>query len=190
MMNTEKTRRSIEQNMFGWKFPTMPDAGKLGEAFKQQYELALDLADAMLAGAERLQSAQLEAAREIQAQNRKGADALAGVSDLRALMAAQGTLASTQWQAAMRQLSGMAEIVQKTNLDCARILESRCLRIGENWKDVAAAPQFAAGEMPAPWKSAFEAARVSGETMMRALTGQANWLQSMEHSEAHKAKAA
>jgi hypothetical protein len=144
----------------------------------------------MLAGAERLQAAQLEAAHEIQAQNRKSADALAGITDMRALMSAQGALASTQWQAAMRRLSGMAEIVQKTNVDCARILESRCLRLGENWKDVAAAPQYAPGDMPAAWKSALEAARMSGETMMRALTGQANWLQTTEQSEAHKAKAA
>jgi len=190
-MNSEKARRSSEKNMFGWKFPAMPDAGKWAGAFRQQYELALDLADAMLAGAERLQAAQLEAAHEIQAQNRKSADALAGITDMRGLMSAQGALASTQWQAAMRRLSGMAEIVQKTNADCARILESRCLRLGENWKDVAAAPQYAPGDMPAAWKSALEAARMSGETMMRALTGQANWLQTTtEQSEAHKAKAA
>lgn len=189
-MNSVKARRSIEKNVFGWKIPAMADAGRWADAFRQQYELALDLADAMLAGAERLQSAQLEAAREIQTQNRKSADALAGVSDLRALMSAQGALASTQWQAAMRQLSGMAEIVQKTNVDCARILQSRCLRLGENWKDVAAAPQYTASEMPAAWKSALEAARMSGETMMRALTGQANWLQTTEQSEAHRAKAA
>ena len=186
-MNSEKARRSNEKNMFGWKFPAMPDSGKWADAYRQQYELALDLADAMLAGAERLQAAQLAAAREIQAQNRKSADALAGVTDLRALLAAQGTLAGTQWQAAMRRLSGMAEIVQKTNIDCARILESRGLRLGENWKGVAAVPP---GEMPAAWNSALEAARVSGETMMRALTGQANWLQTTERSEAHKAKAA
>lgn len=168
----------------------MPDAGKWADAFRQQYELALDLADAMLAGAERLQSAQLEAAREIQAQNRKSADALAGVTDPRALMSAQGALASTQWQAAMRQVSGMAEIVQKTNMECARIVQSRWLQLGENWKDVAAAPPYTPAEMPVAWKSAMEAARVSGETMMRALTGQANWLQTTEHGEGHKAKAA
>ena len=189
-MNREKARRSNEKNMFGWKFPAMPDSGKWADAYRQQYELALDLADAMLAGAERLQAAQLAAAREIQAQNRKSADALAGVTDLRALLAAQGTLAGTQWQAAMRRLSGMAEIVQKTNVDCARILESRCLRLGENWKHVAAAPQYATGEMPAAWKSALEAARMSGEAMMRALTGQANWLQTTAQSEAQRAKAA
>jgi hypothetical protein len=189
-MSNEKARRSNEKNTFGWKSPAMPDGGKWAEAFRQQYELALDLADAMLAGAERLQAAQLEAAREIQAQNRKSADALVGVTDLRALMAAQGALVSTQWQAAMRQLSGMAEIVQKTNGDCAHILESRGLRLGENWKGVAAAPRYAPGEMPAAWNAALEAARVSGETMMRALTGQANWLQTTVQSEAHKSKAA
>ena len=189
-MHSEQARRSNEKTMVAWKFAAMPDAGKWADAFRQQYELALDLADAMLAGAERLQSAQLEAAREIQAQNRKAADDLAGVTDPRALMAAQGALASTQWQAVMRELSGMAEIVQKTHADCARILESRSLRLGANWKNVAAAPRYAPWEMPAAWKSALEAARVSGETMMRALTGQASWLPTTEQSDAHKAKAA
>ena len=180
-MSSEKARRPNEKNPFGWKFPAVPDAGKWAQAYSQQYELALDLADAMLAGAERLQTAQLEAAREIQAQNRKTAGALAGVTDLRALIAAQAALASTQWQAAMRQWSGMAEIVQKTNVDCAHILESRSQRLGENWKDMAVAARYAPGEMPEAWKSALEAARMSGETMMRALTGQ---------GEAQKAKAA
>ena len=174
-INSGKGRRANEKNMFAWKFRTMPDAGKWANAFMQQYELALDLTDAMLGGVECLQRAQLEAAREIQAQNRKSAQALAGVSDARALIAAQGALASAQWQTAMRQLSGMAEIVQKTNLDCARILEARCVHLAENWKEVAAAPQITPGEMPAAWKSAMDAARASGETMMRALTGQASW---------------
>ena len=189
-MSSEKAHRSNETDLFGWKLRALPDAGRWVDAFIQQYQLALDLADAMLAGVERIQSAQLEAAREIQAQNRKSAAALTGVDDMRALMAAQGALASTQWQAAMRQLSGMAEIVQKTNVDCARILESRCLRLGENWKDVAAVPHYTPGEMPAAWKSAMEAARMSADAMMRALTGQANWLQTTEQREAQRTKAA
>ena len=189
-MHSEKSRRSNEKKMIGWKFPATADASKWVDAFRQQYELALDLADAMLAGAERLQGAQLQAAREIQTQNRNSADALTGVSDMRALLAAQGALASSQWQAAMRQLSGMAEIVQKTNLDCVRILEARCPRLGENWKELAVTPGFGAGEMPAAWKSALDAARASGETMMRARSGQATWGQTAEQYEAQKAKAA
>ena len=188
-MSSEKAHRSNETDLFGWKLRALPDAGRWVDAFIQQYQLALDLADAMLAGVERIQSAQLEAAREIQAQNRKSADALAGVRDPRALMTAQGALASAQWQAAMRQLSAMAEIVQKTNLDCARVLEARCVHIGESWKDAAAIPQFGAVDMPAAWKSALDAARASSETMMRALTGQAaRPQQAKEHTEPHKVK--
>jgi len=189
-MSSEKARRSSEKDIFGWRLRTLPDAGRWVDAFIQQYQLALDLADAMLAGVERIQSAQLEAAREFQAQNRRSADALAGVRDPQALMTAQGALASSQWQAAMRQLSAMAEIVQKTNLDCARVLEARCVHIGESWKDAAAIPQFGAVGMPAAWKSAFDAVRASSETMMRAFTGQGAWAQAAGRSEPHKVKAA
>jgi len=188
-VDTEKAGRSSKSGRFEWNFPAMPDAGKWADVCRQQYELALDLADAVLVGAERLQQAQLEAARDIQAQNRKSADALAGVADPRALMTAQAALASTRWQAAMRQWSGMGEIVQKTNADCVRILELRCMQLGENWKSAASAPQCAAGGIPDAWKSVMETALKSSESMMRALTAQPNGLQATMQSEGKKAKA-
>jgi hypothetical protein len=189
-MNSEKNGRTAENTSLGWKVPVLPDATRWMEAYRKQFQLALELGDALLQGVERMQGAQLQAAREIQAQNRKSADALAGAADVRELMSAQSALTSVQWQAAMRQLSGMAEIVQKTNLDCMQVLQSRCMSLGDNWKEAAATPAFGAAGMPGSWQSAMDAARASGEAMMKMLTGQAASPQSAARTGLQKAKAA
>jgi hypothetical protein len=190
-MSNEKSRRSNEGHGFGLSIAALPNAEQWMDTFKQQFQLTLDLADAALAGAERMRGAQLEATREFQAQNRRSAEAIAGVKDMPGLLAVQSALASAQWQGAMRYLPGLAEIMQQANVDCARILESRCTRLGENWKQAAAAgaPQQTGGDLSGVWKSAFDAARVSSETMMRALTGQAPWLQKPDRDESPKARA-
>jgi len=190
-MNSQKSRRSSERILPGWGPATMPNAEQWADAVKQQFQLALDMCDALLAGVERMQSAQLEAAREIQAQNRRSAEALAGVGDARAILSAQGALAGARWQVAMRQFSTMGEIVQKTHLDCARILQERWVRLGEDWKVAAAAPrQQGGGDLPAVWKPVLDAIRLSSETMMRTLALQAPWPYAAESEEPHKAKAA
>ena len=189
-MSNEKTRRSTERHGLGFGIAAVPTAEQWMDTLKQQFRLALDLTDAVLAGVERMRSAQLEATREFQAQHRRSVEAIAGVKDMPGLLAVQSALASAQWQGAMRYVSAMAEITQHANLDCARILESRCTRFGENWKQAAASgvPQHASGDLSALWQPVFDAARVSSETMMKAFTGQAPWLQKPERDE--KAKAA
>lgn len=191
-MSNEKTRRSNERQGLGFAIAAMPTAEKWMDAFKQQYQLALDLTDAVLAGVERMRSAQLEATREVQAQHRRSVEAIAGVKDMPGLLAVQSALASAQWQGAMRCLAGMAEVTQQTNLDCARILESGCTRVGRDWKQAVAAgaPQQTGGDLSAAWKSAFDAARVSSETMLQALTGQAPWPRKSDRGAPPKAKAA
>jgi hypothetical protein len=191
-MNTEKSRRPTERREFGLSMAAAPSAEQWTQAFKQQIQLALDMGEAAFAGMERVRAAQLEIAREVQAQGRRCAEAITEVKDMHGLLAAQSALASAQWQGVMRYFFGMAEITQQTNLDCARILQSRCALLGENWKPgtAAGAAQFAGGDLSAAWKSAFDAARASSETMMRSLTGPASWLQSPERDASVKTKAA
>lgn len=169
-MHSEKSRHLTESVQFGWKFPytlAMPEAGTWLDACRRQHDAALQIGDAMLAGLERMQEAQLAVLKEWQAQSRQSGDALAGVSDLGALMSAQGALASAQCQSLMRQMSGMAEIVQTTQAECMRAFQAASSTQG----DGAAALPYAGMEMPAAWKAAMEAARESGETMMKVFSG-------------------
>lgn len=191
-MSNEESHRSIKRQGLGLGIAGTPAAEEWVDMFKQQLRLALDLSDATLAGVERVCAAQLEAAREAHAQGRGGAEAIAEVKDMRGLLAVQSALASTQWQRVGRFLSGMAEIAQQTNLDCARILASHCTRLGGNWKPASAvgAAQLTSGDLFPVWKSVFDAAQVSSDTMMRALTGQAPWLQNSKREAPLKAKAA
>jgi hypothetical protein len=159
------------------KTPTRNDWTALTEqwfrAYKAGFDTLLALSNATLMGVERMEMAQLAADVETQTKNRSAALAVAGCRDVSGLFALQTNLVRGYLESSMRYWSAVAELVQQTNAEIAKVVAGR----GQEW---AGAWQRAAGGVPTampqafgagfakPLLDAFEAARASQEAMLQA----------------------
>lgn len=138
------------------------------KAYRAGFDTLLAVANATLAGTERMRMAQLEADVETQTQNRSALLAVADCRDVNGLLALQSRLATAYMESAMRYWTTLAQLGQQTNAEIARVL-------GVRYDEWAKALQgaFPAGSgaapMPQPLATAFEAARASQEAMMKSL---------------------
>lgn len=140
------------------------------KAYRAGFDTLLAVANATLAGTERMRMAQLEADVETQTQNRSALLAVADCRDVNGLFALQSRLATAYMESAMRYWTTLAQLGQQTNAEIAKVL-------GVRYDEWAKALQgaFPAGSgaapmpMPQPLATAFEAARASQEAMMKSL---------------------
>jgi hypothetical protein len=138
------------------------------KAYRAGFDTLLAVANASLAGTERMRMAQLEADVETQTQNRNALLAVADCRDVNGLLALQSRLATAYMEGAMRYWATLAQLTQQTNAEIAKVL-------GARYDDWAKAMQgalpagTAAAPMPQPLATAFEAARASQEAMMKSL---------------------
>lgn len=148
------------------------DWGAIAQQWFQVYRSGFDtwlaLCNAALAGAERVQMAQLEADVETQTRNRSAALAVNDCRDLNGLVALQANLATAYAESAMRYARTFAELAQQTNAEVAKLLTGRL----EEWNRLLRGALPAAGAQGAlqpPFVIAFEAARASQEAMMKSI---------------------
>jgi phasin family protein len=138
------------------------------KACRTGFDTWLALCNATLAGAGRMQMAQLEADVETQTRNRAAALAACDCRDFGGLAALQANLATAYMESAMRYTRTFSELAQQTNAEIARLFSARC----DEWSQLArgALPVAAAPEsMPQPFAIAFEAARASQEAMIKSI---------------------
>jgi phasin family protein len=138
------------------------------QAYRSGFDMWLALCNAALAGAERMQMAQLEADVETQTRNRSAALAVGNCRDPNALIALQANLASAYAESALRYARTLAELAQQTNAEIAKLMTER----GNEWNRLVRGV-FPAAAAPAalqpPFAVAFEAARASQEAMMKSI---------------------
>jgi hypothetical protein len=138
------------------------------KAYRTGFDTLLAVANATLAGTERMRMAQLEADVEAQTQNRSAALAVADCRDLSGLFALQSKLVTAYMESAMRYWATLAQLGQQTNAEIARVLGVRC----DEWNKAmqGALPAGATpAPMPQPLVTALEAARASQEAMLKSL---------------------
>jgi len=138
------------------------------QAYRSGFDTWLALCNAALAGAERVQMAQLEADVETQTRNRSAALAVNDCRDLNGLMALQANLATAYAESVMRYARTFAGLAQQSNAEVAKLLTGRY----EEWNRLMRGAMPAVGApagMQPPFVIAFEAARASQEAMMKSI---------------------
>lgn len=138
-------------------------------ACKTGFDTMLALTNATLRGCEHMRMMQLATDVETQAQNRKAAEAVAGVRDVTGLVGLQAELAKAYLDGWMRYWTGMAECAREMNAAIAEIMQRRMGELGVEWQKAVATGGSAAG-IPAPIAQAFESARAQQEAVLKSLT--------------------
>lgn len=136
------------------------------KACRTGFDVWLSLCNATLAGAERMQMAQLEADVETQTRNRTAALAVGDCRDLNGLLALQANLAAAYMESAMRYTKTFTDLAQQTNAEVVRLLTARYDEWGRLMRG-ALPPGAAPESMQQPFVIAFEAARASQEAMIK-----------------------
>jgi len=127
--------RTPQQTAFPlFKFPEfaamMPQMGVPTQAFslyKSGFDTWLALANAALAGAERIRMTQLATDVETLGENRRAAVDGAAARDVPDLMAVQAGLARAYLEGWMRYWAAVAEAMQSTQAEVGRILSARAV---------------------------------------------------------------
>jgi hypothetical protein len=143
-------------------------AGQWFKAYRAGFDTLLALSNATLAGAERMQMAQLEADVETQTRNRAAALAVGDCRDVQGLLALQSNLATAYMESAMRYGTTFAQLAQQTNGELAQLLTARYEEWGRFMRGalpVGAAPE----SMQPPFGMAFEVARASQDAMIKSI---------------------
>jgi phasin family protein len=148
-------------------------AARYFDAFKTQFETGLALVNALVAGAERMREAQLDAARETRVQHKQIAERVAKTASMQDMLALQSSLLNEYCFGTVRYWSQLAEIGRKTQEDIANIVQ----RQGKQVLAQAAAENSAislpgtAEPLVAAMQTAFNAARRANESFANALVG-------------------
>jgi hypothetical protein len=137
--------------------------------YRSGFDTVLAVSNAALAGAERMQMAQLEADVESQTCNRTAALGVADCRDMSGLLALQSNLASAYLESSMRYWTTLAQLAQQTNAEIARLLTARCEEWGSAMQGTLPAAAGTPESMRQPFVIAFEAARASQEAMMKSI---------------------
>jgi phasin family protein len=145
------------------------------DALRTQFETGLALVNALVAGAERIREAQLDAARATRVNHKQIADRVAKTSSMQDLLALQLSLLNEYCFGSVRYWSQLAEIGRKTQEDVAGIVQKQ----GRQALAQAAAENSAialpgsAEPLVAAMQSAINAARKANESFANALVGAA-----------------
>lgn len=141
------------------------------KACRTGFDTWLSLSNAALAGAERMQMAQIEADVETQTRNRTAALGAADCRDMSGLLALQSNLTTAYMESAMRYWTTFTQLAQQTNAEMAKLVTTRCEEWGRTMQGALPAAAEGAPEaaMPQPFVIAFEAARASQEAMMKSI---------------------
>lgn len=139
------------------------------KACRGGFDTWLALSNAALAGAEKMQMAQLEADVETQTRNRTAALGMADCRDLSGLFALQSSLATAYMESALRYWTTLAQLAQQTNAEIAKLVTARCEEWGRSVQSALPEASGATEAMPQPFVIAFEAARASQEAMMKSI---------------------
>lgn len=145
------------------------------DALRTQFETGLALVSALVAGAERIREAQLEAARETRVNHKQIAERVAKTSSMQDLLALQFSLLNEYCFGSARYWAQLAEIGRKTQEDVAGIVQKQ----GRQALAHAAAENSAislpgsAEPLVAAMQSAIDAARKANESFTSALIGAA-----------------
>jgi phasin family protein len=148
-------------------------AARYFDAFRTQFETGLALVNALVAGAERMREAQLDAARETRVHHKQIAERVAKTTSMQDMLALQSSLLNEYCFGMVRYWSQLAEIGRKTQEDIANIVQ----RQGKQVLAQAAAENSAialpgtAEPLVAAMQSAFNAARRANESFANALVG-------------------
>ena len=127
------------------------------DACRGQFETGLALINALVAGAERMRTMQLEAARETKAKQAEVAAQIAGAKSIQELLVLQAALISEYCMRAVAYWSKLAELARRTQVEMIEIMGRR----GSEALKQAEAPVV---------QSSFDAAREASEAFMKALT--------------------
>ena len=141
------------------------------DACRMPFDTWLELSNATMSCAERM----LASTGETQSQIRGAAEALAKAKDPQEAVSLQGMLMTACWQGLLQYWKNVAELAQKNQLECARILERRCMQagasLGESWKPGGGATgQSLTESMSSGMQSAFDAARKANDAILKAWT--------------------
>jgi phasin family protein len=145
------------------------------DALRTQFETGLALVNALVAGAERIREAQLDAARATRVNHKQIAERVAKTTSMQDLLALQLSLLNEYCFGSVRYWSQLAEIGRKTQEDVAGIVQKQ----GRQALAQAAAENSAislpgsAEPLVAAMQSAINAARRANESFANALTGAA-----------------
>jgi hypothetical protein len=158
--------------------PSRNDWTALGEQWLRAYKGGLDtllaLSNATLMGVERMEMAQLAADVETQTRNRTAALAVADCRDVTGLLALQTNLVRGYLESSMRYWSAIAELVQQTNAEIAKVLAGHGREWARAWQraaggDATAMRQVLGVDFAKPLLDAFDALRASQQAMFGSL---------------------
>lgn len=148
-------------------------AVKYLDAYRSQFQNNLALAQAVLAGAERMRSIQLAAARDAQASQGSIAKKITKDSSMQDLLTLQTSLLSNYCVDAMSYWTKVGEVVQQTQSEIAAMMEAQgkeALKQG-----FVTPPSSSAADSPdslsAFMQSTFSAGQRANEMFIKALTG-------------------
>jgi phasin family protein len=143
------------------------------DALRTQFETGLALVNALVAGAERIREAQLDAARATRVNHKQIAERVAKTTSMQDLLALLLSLLNEYCFGSVHYWSQLAEIGRKTQEDVASIVQKQ----GRQALAQAAAENSAialpgsAEPLVAAMQSAINAARRANESFANALTG-------------------
>jgi phasin family protein len=146
------------------------------DALRTQFETGLALVNALVAAAERIREAQLNAARETRVNHKQIAERVAKTTSMQDLLALQLSLLNEYCFGSARYWSQLADIGRKTQEDIANVAQKLSRQAL-----VQAAAESSAISLPGPaeplvaaMQSAFDAARRANESFASALVGTAS----------------
>ncbi|MCL4801429.1 MAG: phasin family protein [Burkholderiales bacterium] len=138
-------------------------------AYKANLDTLLALANAALAGAEKMRMAQLAADVETQTQNRQAAKEVTTSRDVPGVLAAQSHLSNAYAEGYVRYWAMMLEAARQTNADIARILAARAAEMGDELRHAFGAAAAVPG-IPAQAAQLLALARGQQEAMLKAVS--------------------
>jgi len=137
------------------------------ETCRMPFDTWLELSNATMSCAERM----LAFTSETQSQIRAAAAALAKAKDPQEAVSLQGMLMTACWQGTLQYWKHVAELAQKNQLECAKILERRCTQASGSWMPAGGASgQNLTESMSSGMQSAFDAARKANDAILKAWT--------------------
>ncbi len=141
-------------------------------AYRAGFDTLLALSNATLMGVQRMEMAQLAADVETQTKNRTAALAAADCRDVTGLLALQTNLVRGYLEGSMRYWSAIAELVQQTNAEIAKIMAGGGQEWAGAWQRAAGGatagmPQAFGVAFAKPLLDAFETARASQAAMLQ-----------------------
>jgi phasin family protein len=144
------------------------------DACRSQFGNGLALINALVAGAERMRKAQVDAAQQVRAKQSEIVTQVANASSIQDLLALQGTLMSEYCRGAVAYWARLAELAQQTQAEIGALVQKQGSDALSRVSASTGAPQStsgASGSLVTVMQTAFDAARGANEAFVKALTG-------------------